>query len=697
MITMELNKSHFLKEYRNQVCSVLRRKHPEWDHAKTKDMVEKIMMREFKNPDAKIENSYTHEAKETTLLSVIDWSIETKPIIAANGTFFKQHAKSRNPNALMLDEFLTDRKRIKKEMFAIEDEHSRVYKMKDLGQNNKKKLANSYYGGSGMKSSAFYNKFTAPCTTKSAQSVISTCETTFEAFLANNFNFADVNECFFWIDEVLKEECQPEAWVKRVGLEETYERLANVCLMTSEEEKQSLYDFLSTMDTDDLTKLYWKNNLIAFTDTHDEVKDLWDKIFQSVNDYEYMKSSVDWDVIPEKYRDEIKKSSKPEKTWAAIVDHEKFYDPNNVPDSIKEYITRLNQIYMENVYVKYMYIDRVYKLKNFTRKVVTTIDTDSNILSLDTFMEYCIDNLMHGDYGRDKMDNIFIAVNTITYTITSVITTELLYYGEMSNVEEKIRPRYSMKNEFFFANLILAKVKKRYLSKVILREGHRLTTPKYDVKGFDFKKASTSKEASEFFMKLIEDVILEPDHVDVELLLERLQEFREEIRLTIKSGDLKYLPLGSAKELEAYDDPSREQGVRGALAWNAIYPDRAVEFPTKVAILKTNIYELEDIRELQTSNPEIYENIKTQIFEDKTGIFVKRKKDGKISSEGLAVLGIPLQYKIPEWIIPYIDYATVINSVMAPFKSVTETFNIPSIDEGRTDRKSSGFSNIIRI
>ena len=79
------------------------------------------------------------------------------------------------------------------------------------------------------------------------------------------------------------------------------------------------------------------------------------------------------------------------------------------------------------------------------------------------------------------------------------------------------------------------------------------------------------------------------------------------------------------------------------------------------------------------------------------GIFVKRKKDGKISSEGLAVLGIPLQYKIPEWIIPYIDYATVINSVMAPFKSVTETFNIPSIDEGRTDRKSSGFSNIIRI
>lgn len=140
---VDLKKSHFLKAYRNEVCSILHKKHPNWNNDKLKDMVEEIMMRDFKNPDAKIENSYTHEAKETSLLSVIDWSIETKPIIAANGTFFKQHAVSKNPNAMMLDEFLSERKRIKKEMFAIEDEHSRIYKMKDLGQQNKKKLANS--------------------------------------------------------------------------------------------------------------------------------------------------------------------------------------------------------------------------------------------------------------------------------------------------------------------------------------------------------------------------------------------------------------------------------------------------------------------------------------------------------------------------------------------------------------------------
>lgn len=140
---MDVKDSHFLKEYRNQVYSVIKRKHPDWDKEQTKKAIDKIIERELKNPVARLENSYTHEDRQSTLLSVLDWCIETKPIIAANGTFFKQHKDSKNPNALMCDEFLTTRKRVKKEMFAIEDESSRLYKMKDLSQGNYKKLANS--------------------------------------------------------------------------------------------------------------------------------------------------------------------------------------------------------------------------------------------------------------------------------------------------------------------------------------------------------------------------------------------------------------------------------------------------------------------------------------------------------------------------------------------------------------------------
>ena len=200
-----ISKSHFLKSYRNQVKDALLIMHPDWDADELNKNIDEIIMRDLKNPPAKLQNNYTHEERDTHLVSVFDWAIEEKPIIAANGTFFKQHKDAINPNALMVDEFLTQRAKIKKEMFAIEDESSRAYKMKDLSQGNEKKLANSYYGGSGMAASAFYNIYTAPSTTKSAQSVISTAETTFEAFLVSNFTFVDINECFFWMKTVIEE------------------------------------------------------------------------------------------------------------------------------------------------------------------------------------------------------------------------------------------------------------------------------------------------------------------------------------------------------------------------------------------------------------------------------------------------------------------------------------------------------------
>lgn len=694
---MKVSNSRFLKSYRNQAKAIIQKKHPEIPDDVIKKILDEAIEEKLMNPEARLENTYTHESRDSSLLAVFDWCLETNPIIAANGTFFKQHKDAINPNALMLDEFLTLRKKIKKEMFAIEDETSRLYKMKDLDQGNEKKLANSYYGGSGMKASAFYNKFTAPSTTKSAQSVISTCMTTFEAFLADSFSFIDINECYYWISVVLEEDVVVDDWVERKDIEDVYNRLSKVVIGATDDDKNGLYEYLKTLTADELTRLYWKNNMIAFTETHSFVKELHHMILEGIRDFEPMKNEVDMSLVPDEYLEQVKASKKPIKTWNGIVDYEKFYDPNKPPKSIEKVLKLLSDTYMKYVYVRYMYTDRIYKLKNFDRWVVTVIDTDSNILSLDTWMEYYLNNVKEGDYGRSNWDNIFIAVNTAAYVITNVITTELLFYGLMSNVAEEYRARYSMKNEFFFSNLILAKVKKRYLSKVLLREGNRLLKPKYDVKGYDFKKASTSDGASKFFMHVVQDMLLEPENVDIKEVMIELQKFRKEVRDSLEAGERIYLPTGNAKEIEAYDAPESEQSVRGAFAWNALYPDKSVELPVKLSILKTNIYELSDVDELRTKDPDMYQKIATSIFGDKTGFFVKRTRDGKIKTEGLSVIGIPLNEKIPDWIIPHIDYSTVVNSVLAPFKSVTETFNIPSIEEGRTGRKTTGFTNIIRL
>ena len=699
---MNVSDSQFLTIYRDKVKSSIMSMHPEWDEKKVKKKIEQMMLKNLKNPSVICDNNYTHQSSQSTLLSVIEWAMDKKPIIAGNGTFYKQHAESDNPNADMVDGFLIDRKKYKKQMFAVEDEESPIYKSFDLQQQNTKKLANSYYGGSGAKTSPFYSEYSAVATTSSAQSVISTTETTFESFLADNFAFITFNECIEWMDTIIKENCVLDKWVKRVSKKDLLERLKDHILGVNEDEVEFLDKYLSTLSEEQITRIYWKNNLIKFTEVHDKIKKIHDKIFKEVVNFEEIDEETGTiDDIPKEYREEFSTKKKPIKEWNKFASVQKFYDPNNAPDTIKKYLEQLKEIYMKYVYVRYAHLDRIYRLKNFRRKVVTVIDTDSNILSLDTWMKYALGNLLKDNYGRSKWDNVYIAINTITYIITAVATDILLYYGECSNVEESIRPRFNMKNEFFFARLIIAKTKKRYLSKIMLREGNRLKKPKYDVKGFDFKKATTSDAAEKVYMDLVKNDLLNSEKIDLNIIMNKLNDFKKEIERSIRNSEITYLPNANAKELGAYKDPSTSQGVRGVLAWNICEPDKMIEFPAKVTIVKMTIEKEEDILPLKAKNPELYDRILNGIFRDTTGIFIKLKKNNKgqrvPTCTGMTILAIPTNEKIPEWAMEFIDYRTIVNTVLSPFKSVNEIFNLPGIEEGKTGRKTTGISNLIRL
>lgn len=688
--------SAFLKRYVKDMVDFFDKAYPELDKSEIKRIITREVEGSLMNPEAKVENTYTHEAQMTTLLSVLDWAMETKPIIGGNGTFFKQHKDSINPNAVMLDEFDKSRGAEKKLMFAAEGVDPVEYNIHNIDQTNFKKLSNSWYGGSAMPSSAFYNKECAASTTKTARSVISTCMTTFEAVLADTFTFVDFQELIVWIDTVLSEECELDDWVVRKNKDDVFDRLFPRIIVKEKNDDELLMSYLSNLSSSKLTRLYWKYNLFEFTREHQVIKDLFDTIFSSIRSFTPMSSNDDFSVVPDEYIDEIKAAKEPMKAWEKKVQHELFYDPNNAPESIQEPLDILTGFYLKYIYSEFLFTDRMYKLKNFRRNVVTVIDTDSNILSLDPWIEYCFTDLMRGDYGRKYIDNVFININVTTYVITKVIKTTLDLYGRHSNIDDDHRWRYQMKNEFFFANLILANVKKRYLNKMILREGNLLKKPKYDIKGYDFRKASTSDETADFYINIVKNELLDPDHIDVKKILSILRDFRKEIKVSVMRGEIKYLPIGSPKELESYADPKSEQSIRAVFGWNALYPENAIQLPSKVAILKTKIYTLESIAPLAKTNPHIYETIQDKIFSDTTGMFRKMLSSGE-KVEGLSVIAIPQTETIPEWLIPYIDYTTVVNAVLAPFKSVTETFGIPSIEEGPTERKSVGFSNIVRL
>jgi len=701
----------------------------------------------FKNPKVTLDNNYTGESRDTTLLSVFDWVLDRNPLIAGNGTFYKNQYEAMNPIAEMLDYFLKTRKKYKKEMFKIEDTESNEYKDLDRLQANQKINANSYYGSSGAPSSAFYSTWSGPSTTLSAQSVISSAKNFFESFLADNYSFLNSTELIHWMNKVIDENNELDSFIQLRNIDDVYNRLIDKIIQIKDGDHDLIYGYLNHLNDTELTILYYKNNILEFMNDHQIMQDLVYCILSKIQNLEKVDihnpdPSIDLHGMSPK-------------EWNKYVDKEYFMDPNSVPSCVKEELDLFKKYIMKYVFTQYLSFDRIYRLRNFKRRVVTVIDTDSNILSIDIFINWILDNIVKGEtFGRDFEHNSFILVNTITYVITEAIERIMLYYGEMSNIPEEFRPRYSMKNEFFMSLLVIGRTKKRYISKILLREGNFMNPPKQDIKGFDFKKASCSEYAEKRFMKLIKQYIIDSPTVDLRSMVLELRKFEDEIRNSIISGERTFLPNGSAKELAAYKDPASEQSVRGVLAWNLLYPSNSIDFPSKVSLVKMNIFTESDCEGLRETHPEIYNTIIEKIFNDETGMFVSKKwendkidyvnpkskdftKDipkkyrskfkGKtakdwndfvdsidlndpkyagdghydVKKRGLQVLAIPSNSTIPEWAIPYIDMNTMVNNIIAPFKPVMELFNNRFTEEGKTkggvNRKTDKLTNIVKF
>lgn len=742
--------SLFIKKYIDDATSIMMKINPKWNEDVVKKTIKKMIEKKMMNPEVTIDNNYIGDTKKTTLLSVYDWALETKPLIAGNGTFYTSQEYGLNPIAQMLDEFLVERKRLKKEMFKIEDSESYDYKDLDRGQLNEKINVNSYYGASGAPSSAFYSLYSGPATTLTAQSVISTTEQLFESFITNSYLFIDINELMYWLETIISSinEDEIDDFICNHTYGEVAEILENKIINTTDDDYFIIQDYLKHVDYKIVNVIYYKNNLIGFIQDHKHIKELINLILTDIVNLEHVENIDNWiEYIPDEYKDDFRNKSY--KDWNKFVDHKYFMDPNNVPSEISSYVKELDGYFKKYVYTPYLSFDRIYRLKNFKRDVVTVIDTDSNILSLDTFVNFIIDTFMDDNlYGRDFQKNIFIIINMITYSITTVVEDILNLYGIHSNIPKEYRPRFNMKNEFMFSKLIIGKAKKRYISKILLREGNMMNPVKIDVKGFDFKKATCSENSERIFMDIIKRHVIDSEHIDMRGILYDLKIFENRVRDSILNGERDYLPNGNAKELAAYKNPASVSTVRAFMAWNILNPDNQIELPSKISLLKMNIFNEDDIIDMRETYPEIYDRIIKYIFNDTTGIFVKReiykmtyvsekdkdwskkipkkyrtkyKKLGprewnnfidslgptvsttivEESKKGLQVLAIPSNATIPEWAIPYIDLTTMVNNILSPFRPVLELFGSQFAEEGKShagvNRKTEKFTNIIKF
>ena len=238
-------------------------------------------------------------------------------------------------------------------------------------------------------------------------------------------------------------------FIQKVSTNDLVDRLSEKIIDKNDTDEDILYSYIDGLMDDEKSLLFYKNNLIQFIEDHDYIQDIIISIFDKVENLDHVNDKDEnWiRSIPSDYFDQF--VGKTAKDWNSFVNKQYFMDPNNAPETIANELFILNGYLMKYVYCRYLSVDRVYRLKNFKRSTVTVIDTDSNILSLDTIINYLFDHVIKGrDFGRSYENNIYIAVNILAYSLTSAVTDILLTYGKYSNVPEEYRPIYNMKNEF---------------------------------------------------------------------------------------------------------------------------------------------------------------------------------------------------------------------------------------------------------
>ncbi|WP_216369611.1 family B DNA polymerase, partial [Brevibacillus sp. MCWH] len=125
--------------------------------------------------------------------------------------------------------------------------------------------------------------------------------------------------------------------------------------------------------------------------------------------------------------------------------------------------------YKEFVFYNHFTFGRINRLKNDVRKTVVLVDTDSNMLNLNPWMQFLYKYIISSSeklMRRDPDQLRFIGINTMCYILTNMITEVLNKYTKTANIPKEYRDRINMKNEYLFSRLILSPKKKRYISSI---------------------------------------------------------------------------------------------------------------------------------------------------------------------------------------------------------------------------------------
>lgn len=636
-----LNKSGFVKEWIESNVRYFKLLYP---HAKEEDLrniLIDIVRSHINNPRAVIVNDYNDDAEVSTdLLTIWDWKKSAKPICAGNGTFFRNQDQASSPIEDVIVGRIGARKTYQKTRDTYEDnKNGYEYQYFDMMQKEAKIKINAIYGSFGAVTFQLYNIYTAAATTGTAQSLISTTAISFEAFLSDNAKFRSIDEFIVYIDYILQEDRKiPIDDVPIIiDREKVFNRLWEHFLWEKEKtdsHKDIIKEVLKNCTPEQLTMIYYKNNLYEFSNTP---------------------------IVQSMLRNIFHKTTE-------------FRNPNKTPDVIADDLKLLWDYMSEFVFYNHAYTERINRLVNYRRQSVIIIDTDSNMINIEPWVMYlkgCIwdssDSLMNDE------DKLYASVNTLAYLVTQMVRSLLDKYCKDCNILPRYHSRINMKNEYYYGKMLLADVKKRYAALTRLQEGKQIRRgdkQELDVKGYDFRKAGVNEEISSKLYSILLDDIMRPEEINISTILSKMDYIEHEIRESLRHGERTYLLRMNCKTPMAYSEPESMGAVQSVDLWNVMYPFNEISVPDKLDVVLLKEVKEQEWITVANKYPDEVERVVKYIFHGPNG---KRYQE-----KGLKYLALPNNGEpIPEIILPFIDVDRIITRNTGTFEPVLTALGLP--------------------
>lgn len=132
-----------ISNYRDTALQMTKLFFPELSYHELQEAIDLSIIDNLKDSPARVYNNYKNQTIDGTLLELSNYILSRKPIVTSNGVIFQNHDSGIvNPLSSLFQFYLTDRKRIKKEMFKYE-KGSENYEKLNLAQLLRKISANA--------------------------------------------------------------------------------------------------------------------------------------------------------------------------------------------------------------------------------------------------------------------------------------------------------------------------------------------------------------------------------------------------------------------------------------------------------------------------------------------------------------------------------------------------------------------------